>query len=133
MPALVGAGVLAQKRQDHPAALDYFRRALAGRPGEASLLRRVAELKLQITERRVAEAHAALEAGDPGTAEARYREALEAAPEVAGVRLELAELLESGGDPSAAADVLGRKAQGDGQTSPQHRGGECSLQPLRPL
>jgi tetratricopeptide (TPR) repeat protein len=106
VPALVGAGVLAQRRQDHPAALDYFRRALAGRPGEASLLRRVAELKLQITERRVAEAHAALEAGDPGTAEARYREALEAAPEVAGVRLELAELLESGGDPSAAADVL---------------------------
>jgi len=106
LPALVGAGVLAQKQQDHTAALGYFRRALAVRAGDPALLRRVAELKLQITERRVAEAHAALATGDAATAETRYRQALEAAPEVAGVRVELADLLEGGGDPSAAADVL---------------------------
>ena len=106
VPALVGAGVTAQKQQDLAAALGYFRRAQAAQPGEASLRRRVAELKIAITEKRVAEAHAALEASDPAKAEERYRLALEAAPEVAGVRLELADLLESTGDPSAAADVL---------------------------
>jgi tetratricopeptide (TPR) repeat protein len=106
LPALVGSGVLAQKQQDTTAALGYFRRALAVRPGDQALLRRVAELKVQVTEGRVAEAHAALSTGDAAAAETRYRQALEAAPEVAGVRLELADLLESGGDPSAAADVL---------------------------
>ena len=105
-PALVGAGVTAQKQQDAAAALGYFRRALAAQPGDASLRKRVAELKIAITEKRVAEAHAALEASDPAKAEERYRLALAAAPEVAGVRLELADLLESTGDPSAAADVL---------------------------
>ncbi len=105
-PALVGAGATAQKQQDAAAALAYFRRALSALPGDASLRKRVAELKLQVTEKRVAEAHAALEASDPGKAEERYRLALDAAPEVAGVRLELADLLESTGDPSAAADVL---------------------------
>jgi tetratricopeptide (TPR) repeat protein len=105
-PALVGAGVTAQRQKDATAALAYFRRALAIQPGDASLRKRVAELKLQVTEKRVAEAHAALEASDPAKAEECYRQALEAAPEVAGVRLELADLLESTGDPSAAADVL---------------------------
>ena len=105
-PALVGAGVTAQKQQDTAAALGYFRRALSAQPGEASLRKRVSELKIAITEKRVAEAHAALEASDPAKAEERYRLALDAAPEVAGVRLELADLLESTGDPSAAADVL---------------------------
>ena len=106
VPALVGAGVTAQRQQDLAAALGYFRRALAAQPGDANLRKRVAELKIAITEKRVAEAHAALEASDPVKAEERYRAALDAAPEVAGVRLELADLLESTGDPSAAADVL---------------------------
>ena len=105
-PALVGAGVTAQRQQDLAAAFGYFRRALATQPTDAGLKKRVAELKIAITEKRVAEAHTALEASDPAKAEERYRLALDAAPEVAGVRLELADLLESTGDPSAAADVL---------------------------
>ncbi|HEY5725152.1 MAG TPA: tetratricopeptide repeat protein, partial [Methylomirabilota bacterium] len=94
VPALVGAGVTAQRQQDAAMALAFFRRALAVQPNDAGLRKRVAEAKIQITERRVAEAHAALEAGDTARAEERYRQALEAAPEVAGVRLQLADLLE---------------------------------------
>ncbi len=106
VPALVGAGVTAQRQQDAAMALAFFRRALAVQPNDPGLRKRVAEAKIQITERRVAEAHAALEAGDTARAEERYRQALEAAPEVAGVRLQLADLLEGASDPSAAADVL---------------------------
>lgn len=106
VPALVGAGVTAQKQQNAAAALDFFRRALAVQPADPALRKRVAEVKIQITEKRVAEAHAALEAGDMARAEERYRQALEVAPEVAGVRLQLADLLEGASDPSAAADVL---------------------------
>jgi tetratricopeptide (TPR) repeat protein len=106
VPALVGAGVVALRQQDPPAALVHFKRALLAQPGDAALRKRVAELKIQITEKRVAEAHAALAAGEPAKAEEGYRQALEAAPEVSGVRLELADLLEGSGDPSAAADVL---------------------------
>ena len=106
LPALVGAGATALKQGDVQAALGYYRRALALGPGNAAVRKRVAELKLQVTEKRVAEAHAALEAGDAAKAEDKYRQALDAAPEVAGLRLELADLLESAGDPMAAADVL---------------------------
>ncbi|HEY6546953.1 MAG TPA: tetratricopeptide repeat protein, partial [Vicinamibacteria bacterium] len=106
VPALVGAGVTAQKQQNAEAALDFFRHALTVQPADPHLRKRVAEVKIQITEKRVAEAHAALEAGDMARAEERYRQALEAAPEVAGVRLQLADLLEGAGDASAAADVL---------------------------
>jgi len=106
VPALVGAGGVAQKQQDLAAALSHFRRAAAAQPNDPALRKRVAELKLQVTEKHVAEAHGALERGDSARAEERYRQALEAAPEVSGVRLELADLLEGAGDPSAAADVL---------------------------
>jgi tetratricopeptide (TPR) repeat protein len=106
VPALVGAGATAQKQQNAEAALDFYRSALAVQPSDPALRKRVAEIKIQITEKRVAEAHAALEAGDSARAEQRYRQALEAAPEVAGVRLQLADLLEGAGDSSAAADVL---------------------------
>jgi tetratricopeptide (TPR) repeat protein len=105
LPALVGAGATAQKQGDPAAALAFLRRAVAVQPADALLRKRLAEVKIQITERRVAEAHAALEAGDPLKAEERYRQALEAAPELAGVRLQLADLLEPM-DPLAAADVL---------------------------
>jgi tetratricopeptide (TPR) repeat protein len=106
LSALVGAGATAYKRGDVTAALGYDRRALSLEPANAALKKRVSELKLQVTEKRVAEAHAALEAGDVVKGEERYREALAVAPEVAGIRLELADLLESTGDPMAAADVL---------------------------
>ena len=59
-------------------------------------------MRLQVTEQRVADARAALQAGDASEAVAEYRAALEDAPEVAGLRLELAELLAGRGDKTGA-------------------------------
>jgi thioredoxin-like negative regulator of GroEL len=112
-PALVGAGGAALKRGDPEAALGYYRRALAAEPLAAAIRRRLGEVKLQITERRVAEAQAAVAAGDTETAAARYGLALEAAPELADVRLALADLHLQRKDPAGAAAVLEGDPTGD--------------------
>jgi tetratricopeptide (TPR) repeat protein len=78
--------------------------------------KRLAEVKLRLTEKRVAEARKALEEGDSAGAVAAYRRALEAAPEVAGLRLALADLLLGEGDSPGAADVLAADPAGDRQT-----------------
>jgi tetratricopeptide (TPR) repeat protein len=106
VPALVGAGSAALRRNDPDAALDFYRSALAAAPGDAVVRKRVAALKLQVTERHMARAQAAVEAGDPSTAVREYRGALGAAPEVSGVRLALAELLAREGDGDAAIALL---------------------------
>ena len=106
LPALVGAASVSVRRGEPEAALALYRRAQAAHPEEPTVRRRLGEVKLQITERRVAAARAALEAGEADKAIEEYRLALDAAPEVAGLRLELAHVLVSRGDPSGAADVL---------------------------
>jgi tetratricopeptide (TPR) repeat protein len=106
VPALAGAGASANRRGDAEGALRWYRQALAGEPGSPFLRQRVAELRVQVTERRVAAARAAQEAGRSEEAVATYRQALDAAPEVAGLRLELANLLAAGGDAEGAAAVL---------------------------
>ena len=106
VPALAGAGSLALRRGDSERALEHYRRAAAVAPDDARLRKRVAELKLQVTEKRLAAARAAREAGRPDEASGQYRAALEAAPEVAEARLELAALLEEQADVSGAIAVL---------------------------
>jgi tetratricopeptide (TPR) repeat protein len=113
VPALAGAGSAALRRGDSERALELYRRAVAVEPGDARLRRRLAELKLQVTERRVAAGRAAREAGRFEEAVAEYGVALDAAPEVAEVRLELAGLLEQQGDPSGAVAVLEGEPGGD--------------------
>lgn len=113
--ALVGAAATAVRRGNLDAALPLLQRAQQESPDDAGLRRRVAEARVQLTERRVAEARAALEAGDAPAAIARYRAALEDAPEVAGLRLELAELLVRGGDTAAAVAALEADPTGDRQ------------------
>jgi tetratricopeptide (TPR) repeat protein len=105
-PALAGSGFAALRRDDVEAALVAFRRALAVDPREPVLKRRVAELRLQVTERRVASARAALERGETSAAIETYSQALEEAPEVAGLRLELADLLAREGQVGEAMAVL---------------------------
>jgi tetratricopeptide (TPR) repeat protein len=105
-PALVGAGAAALRRRDPDAALGYYRRAQAAEPQSSAIRRRLGEVKLQITERRVAEAQAALAAGDEEGALEKYGLALEAAPELTDVRLALADLHVSREDPTTAAAVL---------------------------
>lgn len=113
VPALVGAASAEFRRGDPDGALGLYRRAQAAAPQDALVRKRLAALKLQVTERRMALAEAALAAGDQAQAALEYRAALQAAPEVAGVRLALAELLLAGGDPAAAEAVLEEDPSGD--------------------
>ncbi|HEX9203726.1 MAG TPA: tetratricopeptide repeat protein [Vicinamibacteria bacterium] len=115
LPALVGAGSAAFRRGAVEEALGYFRRAQAVAPDDPRVRRRLGEVKLQVTERRVATAQRALEEGDGGRAIEEYRGALEAAPEVAGLRLELARLLVDAGDAQGAAAVLEADTREDRQ------------------
>jgi tetratricopeptide (TPR) repeat protein len=106
VPALVGAGSAALKQGDADSALGFYRRAQAAAPNDSVVRRRLPQLKLQVTEKRMAQARQDLERGDAAHAAGEYRAALEAAPEVGGVRLELANLLLSQGDATGAAGVL---------------------------
>jgi len=104
--ALVGAASAELRRGDADGALGFYRRAQAVAPEDPVVRKRLAALKLQVTDRRMAEAQSALAAGDTEQAALEYRAALRAAPELAVVRLALADILVSGGDPAAALAVL---------------------------
>jgi tetratricopeptide (TPR) repeat protein len=106
LPALVGAASSALRRGDPETALRSYRRALEVRPDDALVRRRLGEVKLQVTERRVTAAREALRAGDADQAISEYRAALDAAPEVAGLRVELADLLVGRGDVPGAVALL---------------------------
>jgi len=116
LPALMGSAAVAVRRGELEKALELYRRAGAVAPDDGRARRRLAEVKLRLTEKRVAEAGKALDDGDPGAAIAAYRQALEAAPEVAGLRLALADLLLGEGDPQGAAEALTADPVGDRQT-----------------
>jgi len=106
VPALVGAATASRRRGDSEAALGFYRRAAAADPRDAGVRKRLAEVKVQVTERRVARARDLLQAGEAGQAIAQYRAALDAAPEVSGLRVELADLLAAQGERSGAVAVL---------------------------
>jgi tetratricopeptide (TPR) repeat protein len=113
VPALVGAGGAALAAGDVETAFERYRRADELAPGDARVRKRLAAIKLQLTERRVSAAQEAAARGDVAAAAAAYGRALEAAPEVAGLRLELAELLARQGDRDGALAVLAADTTGD--------------------
>jgi tetratricopeptide (TPR) repeat protein len=116
VPALVGMGSLAVRRGDLEEAVALFRRAAGAAPDEVVVVRkRLAALKLQVTDRRMAEAESALERGDSGAAAHAYAAALEAAPELTGIRLALARVLAGRGERSAAIEVLEADLSGERQ------------------
>jgi tetratricopeptide (TPR) repeat protein len=106
VPALVGGAAALRKLGDPERALALLKRAEAVAPTNAMVTRRLAELKLQIIERRVAAARTALQGGDRAAALNAYRLALQAAPEVAALRIEYANLQADGGDVGAALETL---------------------------
>jgi Flp pilus assembly protein TadD len=106
VPALVGAASAASRTGNGEEALQHLRRAASLDATNETVSRRLSEVRLQVTERRVAAAREALAGGVPDRAIAEYRSALEAAPEVSEVRLALADLLVERGQPDAAAAVL---------------------------
>jgi tetratricopeptide (TPR) repeat protein len=113
--ALSGSGLTAARRGDLDAALAFYQRAAEARPADAALRRQVADARVQLTERQVAAAREALEAGDAARAAEAYQAALQAAPELAGLRLELAELLIKQGDTAGAVTILEADPTGERQ------------------
>jgi tetratricopeptide (TPR) repeat protein len=115
VPALIGAASAA-RRGGHPErTLELLRRAETAAPQDAAIRRRLAEVRLQLTEQRLAEGREALAAGDRARAETIYRAALEDAPEVSGLRLQLADLLSERGERAQAVAVLEADPTGDRQ------------------
>ncbi len=106
VPALAGAGYAALRRGDPEAALALYRRAEAADPEEYTVRRRLAQVKLQITERSIAAARRAHAEGRDEDAIRDYQQGLEAAPELGGMRIELADLLAGRGDAEGALGVL---------------------------
>jgi tetratricopeptide (TPR) repeat protein len=111
----MGAGSVAVRRGALEQALDLYRRAQAAQPDDARARRRSAEVKLRVTEKSVAEARAATDAADVPAAIAAYERALGAAPEVAGLRLSLADLLLEEGSADRAVALLSDDPSGDRQ------------------
>ncbi|HEY3120671.1 MAG TPA: tetratricopeptide repeat protein [Vicinamibacteria bacterium] len=115
LPALAGAATAARRLGDAEAAFGFYRRAQAQAPSDPGIARGLAEMKLQVTERRVAAARSALAAGRAEDAIAAYRSALEVAPEVATLRIELANLLVELRDVAGALALLDADPGGDRQ------------------
>lgn len=115
VPALVGMGSVAIRNGDMDGAVALYRRAAAVAPDDPVVRKRMASLKLQLTDRRMSEAQAALERKDEGAAATAYRRALEVAPELTGVRLALAELLASRDERPAAIELLEADLSGERQ------------------
>jgi len=108
VPALAGAGTVFRQRGDAETAVGLFRRAVeaAGSRTPAVLRRRLGEAKLEVTEARGAAARRARDAGQNDRAADEFGRLLRLVPELAAVRLELAELLVTAGKVPEAVDVL---------------------------
>jgi tetratricopeptide (TPR) repeat protein len=104
--ALVGAGSTAFRQGDLDEALTLYRRALETDPDDPIVRTRAGSLKLQVTERHMTAAEVARGAGDEETAVREYQAALDVAPELAGMRLALAELLLAQGEGTRAVAAL---------------------------
>lgn len=113
--ALVGLGSIAVREGELERAVELFRRASGIAPDDPVVRKRLGSLKLQVTDRRMAEAEAALERGDLVAAALAYEAALAAAPELAGIRLALAEVLTRQDDRRGAIAVLEADLSGERQ------------------
>jgi tetratricopeptide (TPR) repeat protein len=115
VPALVGMGSVAIRNGDMDGAVALYKRAAAVAPDDSVVRKRLASLKLQLTDRRMSEAHVALERKDTEAAATAYGRAIEVAPELTGVRLALADLLAGRGERPAAIELLEADLSGERQ------------------
>jgi len=117
LPALVGAGSAAFHQGDLDQAFARYRHALDVAPDDPLVKKRAAELKLQVADRHMAAGKAAQAAGEDGRAVDEYETALDAAPELASLRLALADLLVARGESSRAVATLEEDPLGDRDVS----------------
>jgi tetratricopeptide (TPR) repeat protein len=115
VPALAGLASAALRRGKPEDALPHLRRAAALDRANEVAQRRFAEVRLQVTDRKVAAAREAALASRVEEAKAAYRQALDVAPELSGVRLELADLLAREGATDEASALLEGDPSGERQ------------------
>ena len=115
LDARLGAGEAAARLNDLGTALEHYGRAAEAHPADPTARKRLADTKLLFIEQRLAAARAAADASDATAAIAEYRKAIAGVPEVAGLRIELANLLVAAGDLAGAAAAL----EGDPSSDPQ--------------
>ena len=106
VPALVGRASVASREGLAEDALPPLQRAAVLDRANEVVQRRLAEVRLQVIDRRVAAARSEASAGRLAEAGDLYRQALATAPGLSGVRLELADLLVRQDALDEAATVL---------------------------
>ena len=104
--ALLGQASIHRKAGDLEQALPLYLRAQRLRPRDESLGRRVSEIRLSVAESAIARAGSLSAEGRKGDAVAMLQKALDVAPELAPVRLELADLLVETGRRAGAIAIL---------------------------
>ena len=111
--ALVGLASVKRKRGLLNEALPLYIRAERLRPRDTALGRRTSEVKLAVAEAAIARAGALSAEGKKAEAIVMLERAIEVAPELSPVRLELAELLLEAGRRTEALSVLGAAQDAD--------------------
>lgn len=115
VPALVGRASAALRQGKPEEALSPLQRASVLDRTNEVVQRRFAEVRLQVIDRRVAAARREAQVGRLAEAGDIYRQALATAPELSGVRLELADLLIRQDALDEAASVLLADPSGERQ------------------
>ena len=111
--ALLGLAAAKRKQGQLDQALLLYLRAEKLRPRDTALSRRTSETKLIVAEGAIAKAGSLSAEGKKGEAIVMLQRALDVAPELAPVRLELADLLIEAGRRTEALAVLGSAQEAD--------------------
>ena len=105
--ALLGLASIRRRGGELERALPLYLKAQRLRPRDEALARRVSEVKLSVAESAIAKAGSLSAEGRKADAIAMLQKALQVAPELSPVRLELADLLVEAGRRQEALSVLG--------------------------
>lgn len=111
--SLIGLASVKRKLGLLDAALPLYLKAERLRPRDGALGRRTSEVKLAVAEAAIARAGSLSAEGRKSEAIGMLERALEVAPELSPVRLELADLLVESGRRTEALSVLGAAQDGD--------------------
>jgi tetratricopeptide (TPR) repeat protein len=111
--ALVGLASVKRRKGLVDQALPLYTRAERLRPRDSALARRTSEVKLAVAEGAIAQAAALSAEGRKPQAIAMLQKALEVAPELSPVRLELADLLIDSGQRTEALSLLAAAQDAD--------------------